>query len=197
MTTAHGAEVATLPANWMPGGSTNRPSSAGTPQDPRNLPSVFKAFLRKAGLPDIRFHDLRHTAASLMLQQGIHPKVVEERLGHSKISLTLDIKSHVLPSLQDEAAAKLDALLCRAAPIHASMVLEHRTRSSKVDLRSGYHFARFLMLVALQPEAGARGVYSRRAPMAHPHSAGRINPPCRIGGITSWEAWAVLRLGSQ
>ena len=87
------------------------PSSVGTPQDPRNVLAAFKDVLRKAELPDIRFHDLRHTAASLMLQQGIHPKVVQERLGHSKINITLDIYSHVLPSLQDEAAAKLDSLL--------------------------------------------------------------------------------------
>lgn len=67
------------------------PSSIGTPQDPRNVLAAFKAVLVRAGLPDIRFHDLRHTAASLMLQQGIHPKVVQERLGHSKIDIALDI----------------------------------------------------------------------------------------------------------
>jgi integrase len=60
---------------------------------------------------DIRFHDLRHTAATLMLQQGIHPKVVQERLGHSAISLTLDTYSHVLPSMQEEAAKAMDELL--------------------------------------------------------------------------------------
>ena len=87
------------------------PSSIGTPQDPKNVLSAFKALLKQARLPDIRFHDLRHTAASLMLQQGIHAKVVQERLGHSKIAITLDIYSHVLPSLQDEAAAKMDAVL--------------------------------------------------------------------------------------
>ena len=87
------------------------PSSTGTPQEPRNVLAAFKTLLRRASLPDIRFHDLRHTAASLMLQQGIHPKVVQERLGHSTISITLDIYSHVLPSLQDEAAEKLDSLL--------------------------------------------------------------------------------------
>ena len=50
--------------------------------DPDNMCHEFKRLLVKAGLPDIRFHDLRHTAASLMLQQGVHPKVVQERLGH-------------------------------------------------------------------------------------------------------------------
>jgi integrase len=68
-------------------------------------------------LPNIRFHDLRHTAATLMLQQGVHPKVVQERLGHSDISMTLNTYSHVLPVMQDEAAEKLDDLL---TPINVS-----------------------------------------------------------------------------
>ncbi|MCJ7514204.1 MAG: tyrosine-type recombinase/integrase [Anaerolineales bacterium] len=72
---------------------------------------MYKASLTQAGLPDIRFHDLRHTAASLMVQHGIHPKVVQEHLGHSKINIALDIFYHVLPSLQDEAAAKIDSLM--------------------------------------------------------------------------------------
>jgi integrase len=71
----------------------------------------FKDTLKRAGLPNIRFHDLRHTAATLMLKEGIHPKVVQERLGHSRISLTLDTYSHVLPSMQAEAAERLDQLL--------------------------------------------------------------------------------------
>jgi integrase len=87
------------------------PSTIGTPMEARNLARSFKALLKEAGLPEIRFHDLRHTAATLMLQQGVHPKVVQERLGHSQISLTLDIYSHVLPTMQEEAARKLDSLL--------------------------------------------------------------------------------------
>ncbi len=70
----------------------------------------FKPLLQKAGLPAIRFHDLRHTAATLLLSQGVHPKIVQERLGHSQIAVTLDTYSHVLPSMQKEAAAKLDTL---------------------------------------------------------------------------------------
>lgn len=77
----------------------------------------YKEFLKEAGLPDIRFHDLRHTAATLMLKQGVHPKVVQERLGHSDISLTLNTYSHVLPSMQEEAADKMDELL---TPINVS-----------------------------------------------------------------------------
>ncbi len=59
----------------------------------------------------MRFHDLRHTAATLMLEQGVHPKVVQERLGHSDITLTLNTYSHVLPSMQESAAEKMGALL--------------------------------------------------------------------------------------
>lgn len=67
--------------------------------------------LKRAGLPMIRFHDLRHTAATLLLSEGVHPKIVQERLGHSTIGLTLDTYSHVLPNMQHEAAGKLDRLL--------------------------------------------------------------------------------------
>ena len=73
----------------------------------------FKPMLRKAGLPECRFHDLRHTSATLLLAQGVHPKVVQERLGHSQISVTLDTYSHVLPTMQAEAAGKFDDMLAR------------------------------------------------------------------------------------
>ncbi|MBI3469167.1 MAG: site-specific integrase [Planctomycetes bacterium] len=71
----------------------------------------FLPLLERAGLARIRFHDLRHTAATLMLAEGVHPKVVQERLGHATIGMTLDTYSHVLPSMQKEAAAKMDRLL--------------------------------------------------------------------------------------
>ncbi len=89
-------------------------SKIGTCLDHRNVYREFKAILRKAGLPDIRFHDLRHTAATLMLQEGIHPKIVQERLRHAQIYITMDTYSHVLPTMQDEAAKKMDKLI---API--------------------------------------------------------------------------------
>ncbi|MDP6348131.1 MAG: site-specific integrase, partial [Dehalococcoidia bacterium] len=65
----------------------------------------------KAGVKRIRFHDARHTHASLMLKQGIHPKIVQERLGHSTIAMTLDIYSHVAPGLQEAAAQSFDTLV--------------------------------------------------------------------------------------
>lgn len=71
----------------------------------------FLPLLKDSALPPIRFHDLRHTAATLLLSEGVHPKVVQERLGHAQISITLDTYSHVLPSMQIEAASKLNTLL--------------------------------------------------------------------------------------
>lgn len=71
----------------------------------------FKPLLKAAKLPEIRFHDLRHTAATLLLLEGVNAKIVSERLGHSQIGITLDTYSHVLPTMQKEAAARLDRLL--------------------------------------------------------------------------------------
>lgn len=75
------------------------------------LQRMFTPLLQRAGLPLIRFHDLRHTAATLLLLQGIHPKVVSEMLGHATVSMTLDTYSHVLPDMQKDATAALDRLL--------------------------------------------------------------------------------------
>jgi integrase len=80
----------------------------------------FKPLLAKAELPDIRFHDLRHTSATLLLSAGVHPKVVQERLGHSQISITMDVYSHVLPTMQREAAGRLDSILSAATKSHAA-----------------------------------------------------------------------------
>jgi integrase len=89
------------------------PTRIGTPMDPHRLMDSYKHLLKQAGLPDCRLHDLRHTAATLMLGWGIHPKVVQERLGHARISHTLGTYSHVLPSIQEEAADKMDKLILR------------------------------------------------------------------------------------
>jgi integrase len=88
-------------------------AALGGPVDPSAVNAYFNDALKRSGLPRIRVHDLRHTAASLLLAEGIHPKVVQEILGHSSISLTLGTYSHVLPSLHTEAAKKLDALFNR------------------------------------------------------------------------------------
>jgi integrase len=77
----------------------------------------FKPLLKRAKLPDIRFHDLRHTSATLLMSAGVHPKVVQERLGHSQIAVTMDIYSHVLPTMQREAASKLNTILTAAPKV--------------------------------------------------------------------------------
>jgi integrase len=92
----------------------------GGPLRPSNLVRrSFRPLLKRAELPRIRFHDLRHTAATLLLRAGVHPKVVQERLGHAQIAMTLDTYSHVLPSIQREAAGKLDELLGHSIPDQA------------------------------------------------------------------------------
>ena len=72
---------------------------------------VFERLVAKSGLPKIRFHDLRHTHATLGLAAGIHPKVMQERLGHSSITITLDLYSHTIPALGAEAADRIAAVV--------------------------------------------------------------------------------------
>ncbi|WP_245574320.1 site-specific integrase [Desulfovirgula thermocuniculi] len=72
--------------------------------------NAFKLSIRRAGVPEIRFHDLRHTHATFLLRKGVHPKVVAERLGHSSVSITLDTYSHVLPDTQAEAVRVMEEL---------------------------------------------------------------------------------------
>lgn len=88
-------------------------TSIGTAIGTHSLHRTFKALLRRAGLPDIRYHDLRHTAATLLLAQGVDPRTIMETLGHSQISLTLNTYAHVVPALQRTAAAKMDKILTR------------------------------------------------------------------------------------
>ena len=83
----------------------------GTPIWPRTFSRSFDNHVRDAGLPKIRLHDLRHTHATLALEAGIHPKVVQERLGHATIAITLDTYSHAIPAMQEDAAAKIAGLL--------------------------------------------------------------------------------------
>ncbi len=87
------------------------PSTIGTPGDPSNLRVDFRKVLEKAGLPMIRFHDLRHTAASIMLNNNIPVITVSKRLGHAKPSTTLDIYGHLYPESQEEAARIMDEII--------------------------------------------------------------------------------------
>jgi integrase len=86
-------------------------TSLGTPLNPNKVIERFKTLLKRAELPDIRFHDLRHSAASILLSMDVHPKVVQELLGHNQISMTMDIYSHVLPTMQKDAMSKLNDAL--------------------------------------------------------------------------------------
>ncbi len=87
------------------------PSAVGTPISGGNLNRSFEAMLKRAGLPHtFRFHDLRHTCATLLLRQGVNPKFVHEPLGRADISLTLNVYSRVLPDMGDAAGA-MDAAL--------------------------------------------------------------------------------------
>jgi integrase len=83
----------------------------GTLLDGPNMLRTYHRVVDKAGLPRIRFHDLRHTAATLLLRRGVHPKIVSEMLGHSPVAITLDIYSHVVPDLQQLAADAMDETL--------------------------------------------------------------------------------------
>jgi len=87
------------------------PREDGTLEDPRLLLARFKTLARRAGFPELTIHDMRHTHATLLLAAGVHPKIVQERLGHSSIAVTMDLYSHVIPGLQEAAAARLDDIL--------------------------------------------------------------------------------------
>jgi integrase len=90
-------------------------TETGAPVDPMDVTVEFRRLVREADVPVIRLHDTRHTHASLLLQQGVPMKVVSERLGHAKISMTMDVYAHLLPAMDEDAAARLEAAFHRAA----------------------------------------------------------------------------------
>ena len=83
----------------------------GQPYHPDTISYFFEKTVKRVGVRPIRLHDLRHTSATLALAAGVHPKIVQERLGHANISITLDTYSHVVPGMQEEAAAKVAKLI--------------------------------------------------------------------------------------
>lgn len=83
----------------------------GKPLRPNTITRAWTTLATRSSVKVIRFHDARHTHASLMLKQGIHPKIVQERLGHASIQMTLDTYSHVTPGLQEVAAQRFDEML--------------------------------------------------------------------------------------
>jgi integrase len=95
-----------------PGGETFVVTQTdGSPLQPRSITHEWTRLLAAKRLPRIRFHDLRHAHATHLLASGVHPKIASERLGHSKVGITLDLYSHVMPGMQEDAVAKLDAAL--------------------------------------------------------------------------------------
>jgi integrase len=87
-------------------------ATTGMPLNPDGLARRFlRPLLERAGLPHIRFHDLRHTFATILLSRGTHPKVVQVMLGHANISQTMDTYSHVLPDTHDGAVSALESIL--------------------------------------------------------------------------------------
>lgn len=83
----------------------------GSPFDPDVVSGAFERIVRQLRLPVIRLHDLRHTHATMALAAGVHPKVVQERLGHSSLSMTLDRYSHAVPAMEADAADRIAALV--------------------------------------------------------------------------------------
>jgi integrase len=102
------------------------PSTVGTPLGGSNISRDFRKQLEKASVKNIRFHDLRHTAASLMLNNGVPVLVVSKILGHSKTSTTLDIYGHLIPTMQENAARIMDEIVT-PIPVNFGELLETKT----------------------------------------------------------------------
>ena len=101
--------------------------ASGMPVDPNLATRAFKKVLATAGLPKLTIHGLRHTHATILLEQGVNPKVVSESLGHASVATTMDIYSDVLPDMQEKAALAIDAAL---APISEASELRLISRGS-------------------------------------------------------------------
>jgi integrase len=93
----------------------------GKPLDPSTVTHKFAKILKRAGLPSMPLHGLRHSHATMLLSAGVHPKVVQERLGHSSIRTTLDTYSHVVPGLQEAAAKKFDDFLTENSSVRKNV----------------------------------------------------------------------------
>jgi integrase len=98
-------------------------SGTGSPLRQRNVKREFRRLLEVAGIRPIRLYDLRHTAATLAVAAGVSVKVISDQLGHASISFTLERYSHVLPSIQDEAAARVERMLMGSLPDASNHVL--------------------------------------------------------------------------
>lgn len=107
-------------------------TTIGTPLEGPTVTHRFQAALKAAGLRRIRLHDLRHTCATLLLAQGVHPRLIMEILGHSQIAITMNLYSHVLPAMQKEVAAQMDAILTPKPPAKGAMATEEGTLATRL-----------------------------------------------------------------
>src|SRR5262249_34537239 len=100
---------------WKGAGEYVFVSLVGTPLEQRRIHRIFHALCDAAGIRRVRFHDLRHSAAALLIAQGVHPKAIQELLRHSSIQITMDTYGHLLEEVQRETADKMDAILVEDA----------------------------------------------------------------------------------
>jgi hypothetical protein len=112
-------------------------TNIGTPITPRNMLRHFKNKLTSIGLPNIRFHDLRHTTASLLLEKNVHPKIVSELLGHSTVTLTLNTYSHIIHPMSGVAAEGTQFFNINSAAI--TLICSFSVRISVRDWRPSIH----------------------------------------------------------
>ncbi len=107
---SHQARHSKAQTDWV--NITARRYQKGTPLHGRHVTARhFQPLLKRAGLPQIRFHDLRHTCDTLLLTKNVNPKIVSEMLGHATVAITLDTYSHILPNMQSEAAKAMEDAL--------------------------------------------------------------------------------------
>ncbi|MGD8457249.1 MAG: site-specific integrase [Anaerolineales bacterium] len=109
------------------------PARTGKPLSQRLMTGYFKKTLQAANLPEIRFHDLRHTAASLMLNNGVPVLVVSKRLGHAKPSITLDVYGHLISSMQEQAAEVMDQFIIPLEIPSTSPIAQDKHSSGNSD----------------------------------------------------------------
>jgi integrase len=108
------------------------PNAVGDFLSPNTMLKAFKRFLVSIGLPHMRFHDLRHSAATILLTMKVHPKVVQEILGHSQITTTMDIYSHAMPSMQSDATEQWESEFGKALKKRGSRRGSHTRRASQM-----------------------------------------------------------------
>jgi hypothetical protein len=146
------------------------PNLQGEPMRPSTISQHFERLAKRTGLPStVRFHDLRHTCATLLLSKGIHSKIVQEILGHSTVSITLDTYSHVLPNVQKEAVRAMEGMISKGGRITAEYLLQEdifvASEASRV--------ARVTLLLLGppdrdEPDSRSPRKSAGRAPDAHP-----------------------------